>query len=243
MKASVGSLSEIRRGVLALGCAMAGCALSQIPRMPLIGYHSDGNAFVAYRYDVVSDGTFTGNAEFQITCVGDTGPLTNLSWKVPDLTGVSAPPGWDWSYNPMTDVLNLGSAEAGLEKGQQMSVAFTFTAAGRDVDTGWQEGVLNYVGAAAEGSLIVVEVKPLPVFSTAAFKLGAAGGAPGGSACTNCVALAVAFTSGSPFQVAFKSALTSDVWTALGTYTATGAVTVVTDTNASPCRYYRVLRQ
>ena len=58
---------------------------------------------------------------------------------------------------------------------------------------------------------------------------------------TNQVELSVTVSYALSFRVEYKDSLTNVAWDNLGTYSRTGAVTVATDTNAAPCRFYRAV--
>jgi len=58
---------------------------------------------------------------------------------------------------------------------------------------------------------------------------------------TNQVTFSVAVSNAVTFSVTYKNSLTNATWESLGTYSKTGAVTVVTDTNNVPQRFYRVV--
>jgi len=58
---------------------------------------------------------------------------------------------------------------------------------------------------------------------------------------TNRVELAVTVSYALSFRVEYKDALTNATWESLGSYSRTGAVTVVTDTNTAPQRFYRAV--
>jgi hypothetical protein len=58
---------------------------------------------------------------------------------------------------------------------------------------------------------------------------------------TNQVTFSVAVSNAVSFSVTFKNSLTNAPWENLGTYSKTGDVTVVTDTNSVAQRFYRVV--
>jgi hypothetical protein len=58
---------------------------------------------------------------------------------------------------------------------------------------------------------------------------------------TNRVELAVTVSGAASFRVEYKDALTNATWQSLGSYSRTGAVTVVADTNTAPQRFYRAV--
>ena len=72
--------------------------------------------------------------------------------------------------------------------------------------------------------------------SMALLALGVAGLAGG----TNRVELSATVSYALSFRIEYKDALTNAAWETLGTYSRTGAVTVVIDTNAVPRRFYRM---
>lgn len=58
---------------------------------------------------------------------------------------------------------------------------------------------------------------------------------------TNKLTLSVAVSNAATFSVTYKNSLTNATWENLGSYSKTGAVTVITDTNSVPQRFYRVV--
>lgn len=48
-------------------------------------------------------------------------------------------------------------------------------------------------------------------------------------------------TSLASFRLEFRDSLTNAAWASLGTFSATGAVTEVSDTNTAPARFYRAV--
>ncbi len=58
---------------------------------------------------------------------------------------------------------------------------------------------------------------------------------------TNKLTLSVAVSNAVTFSVTYKNSLTNATWESLGTYNKTGVVTVVSDTNSVPQRFYRVV--
>ena len=58
---------------------------------------------------------------------------------------------------------------------------------------------------------------------------------------TNQVTFSVAVSNAVSFSIKYKNSLTNATWQSLGTYSKTGAVTVVSDTNNVPQRFYRVV--
>jgi hypothetical protein len=58
---------------------------------------------------------------------------------------------------------------------------------------------------------------------------------------TNRAELAVTVSYALSFRVEYKDALTNATWQSLGSYSRTGAVTVVADTNTAPQRFYRAV--
>ena len=58
---------------------------------------------------------------------------------------------------------------------------------------------------------------------------------------TNVIHFQIAVTNLTSFRVEYRENLTNTAWSNLGTYSATGAITVVTDTNTVPLRFYRVV--
>ena len=58
---------------------------------------------------------------------------------------------------------------------------------------------------------------------------------------TNQVTFSVAVSNAVSFSVTYKNSLTNVTWESLGSYSKTGAVTVITDTNSVPQRFYRVV--
>ncbi len=58
---------------------------------------------------------------------------------------------------------------------------------------------------------------------------------------TNQVTFSFAVSNAATFSVTYKNLLTNATWESLGTYSKTGAVTVITDTNSVPQRFYRVV--
>lgn len=58
---------------------------------------------------------------------------------------------------------------------------------------------------------------------------------------TNNIKLAVAVSNAATFSITYKNSLTNATWESLGTYSKTSAVTVITDTNNVPQRFYRVV--
>lgn len=58
---------------------------------------------------------------------------------------------------------------------------------------------------------------------------------------TNQLTLSVIVSNAATFSVTYKDSLTNSIWESLGTYSKTGAVTVITDTNNVPQRFYRVV--
>lgn len=57
---------------------------------------------------------------------------------------------------------------------------------------------------------------------------------------TNRVDLAVTVSYALSFRIEYKNVLTNATWQSLGSYSRTGTVTVVADTNTVPQRFYRV---
>ena len=68
--------------------------------------------------------------------------------------------------------------------------------------------------------------------------LAAGAAALGGG--TNRVELSATVSYALSFRIEYKNALTNAAWEALGSYSRTGAVTVVIDTNTVPQRFYRM---
>jgi hypothetical protein len=58
---------------------------------------------------------------------------------------------------------------------------------------------------------------------------------------TNQLTLSVVVSNAVSFSVTYKNSLTNATWENIGTYSKTGAVTVITDTNNVPQRFYRVV--
>jgi len=58
---------------------------------------------------------------------------------------------------------------------------------------------------------------------------------------TNQLTLSVVVSNAATFSVTYKNSLTNAAWESLGTYSKTGAVTVITDTNSVPQRFYKVV--
>jgi len=58
---------------------------------------------------------------------------------------------------------------------------------------------------------------------------------------TNVVHFRIAVTNLASFRLECRDSLTNAAWTSLGIFSATGAVTVVTDTNTVPTRFYRAV--
>ena len=59
---------------------------------------------------------------------------------------------------------------------------------------------------------------------------------------TNVVRFQIAVTNLASFRLECRDSLTNAAWASLGTFSATGAVTEVSDTNTVPSRFYRVVR-
>ncbi len=78
----------------------------------------------------------------------------------------------------------------------------------------------------------------LPAPRSASLAAPAAATGPGG---TNRVTLAVASPDAPSFLVQYKDSLAATNWTNLRLCAVTGAVTVATDTNAAPARFYRAV--
>lgn len=58
---------------------------------------------------------------------------------------------------------------------------------------------------------------------------------------TNVIHFRIAVTSLASFRLEFRDSLTNAAWASLGTFSATGAVTEVSDTNTAPARFYRAV--
>jgi len=58
---------------------------------------------------------------------------------------------------------------------------------------------------------------------------------------TNVIHFKVAVTNLASFRLECRDSLTNATWTSLGTFSATGAVTEVSDTNTAPARFYRAV--
>lgn len=58
---------------------------------------------------------------------------------------------------------------------------------------------------------------------------------------TNQVTFSVAVSNAVTFSINYKNSLTNATWESLGTYSKTGAVTGISDTNSAPQRFYRVV--
>jgi len=58
---------------------------------------------------------------------------------------------------------------------------------------------------------------------------------------TNVIHFRIAVTNLSSFRLECRDSLTNAAWTSLGTFSATGAVTEVSDTNTAPARFYRAV--
>lgn len=58
---------------------------------------------------------------------------------------------------------------------------------------------------------------------------------------TNVIHFRIAVTNLASFRLECRDSLTNAAWTSLGTFSATGAVTEVSDTNTAPARFYRAV--
>ncbi len=58
---------------------------------------------------------------------------------------------------------------------------------------------------------------------------------------TNQVTFSVAVSNAVLFSINYKNSLTNATWESLGSYSKTGAVTAISDTNSVPQRFYRVV--
>jgi len=58
---------------------------------------------------------------------------------------------------------------------------------------------------------------------------------------TNIVHFRIAVTNLASFRLECRDSLTNAAWTSLGTFSVTGAVTEVPDTNTAPARFYRAV--
>ena len=58
---------------------------------------------------------------------------------------------------------------------------------------------------------------------------------------TNVIHFRIAVTNLSSFRLECRDSLTNAAWSSLGTFSATGTVTEVSDTNTAPARFYRAV--
>jgi|GEM_PF-1598961 len=131
--------------------------------------------------------------------------------KIDDVTGVP------FSYEPQESISNMGG--------------FSINVSGLPAfppDNTSQSGGLIEIHSGV--------VVPEPSTSAlAALGVTALGGG------TNQLTLSVAVSNAVTFSVTYKNSLTNATWENLGSYSKTGAVTVITDTNSVPQRFYRVV--
>ncbi len=97
--------------------------------------------------------------------------------------------------------------------------------------TGVAQGTADAMSA-AEGPFPDVTV-PVPAHARPALALA--------RAATNAFVVAVTAPDATSFLLQYRDTLAATNWTDLARVAVTGAVTVVTDTNAAPCRFYRAV--
>lgn len=99
---------------------------------------------------------------------------------------------------------------------------------------GFQTGVGTLSAGDISGWYTIPEPSSLTLLGVGAAALALPNG-------TNVIHFRIAVTNLSSFRLECRDSLTNAAWTSLGTFSATGAVTEVSDTNTVPARFYRAV--